>query len=232
MRQGHKLVLFDIDGTIMSTGGVGREAFRQAVEAVHGPLPQAEGWRFAGKTDPQICRELLEEAGLEAAAIAEMAPRVIAHYLDGLEAGLPGAEGCHLKPGVREVIAALEADPDVVLGLLTGNVERGARIKIAHFGLWTPFVMGAFGSDHAERPALPAIAVERARALTGTHFRGKDIVIIGDTEHDVACGEALGVRTVAVATGPFAVDELVAFGADHAFADMADTERVLAAIRG
>lgn len=232
MGAGKRLVLFDIDGTIMSTGGIGRQCFHRAIEAVHGPLPQAAGWRFAGKTDPQICQELLAEAGVAPEAIARLTPAVLDHYLDGLEAGLKTAPECHLKPGVRELLAALASHSNATIGLLTGNVERGARIKLAHFSLLPYFALGAFGSDHADRRALPAIALDRAASATGHRHVGKEIVIIGDTEHDIRCGEAHGVRTIAVATGPFSAEDLASHGADHVFADLAETDRVLEAILG
>lgn len=225
-----RLVLFDIDGTLLSAAGAGRTAIRLALEDVVGPVPAAETWTFAGKTDPQLTRELLEVHGLDVDAVSGLVPRVIERYLAHLEAGLASHEGAHLKPGVPALLDALAGKPGVLVGLLTGNVVAGARLKLAHFGIEDRFRLGAYGSDHADRRELPAIAVERARTLTGEAYRGKEIVIIGDTEHDIRCGAALGVRAIGVATGPYDVETLASHQPDHAFADLADTERVLEAI--
>lgn len=230
MAPSKRLVLFDIDGTLMSTGGVGRLAFKRAMEEVYGPMPALSEWTFAGKTDPQIVNEVLASAGHGPEAIEKRRDEVLARYLRYLEASLPESPQCHAKPGVHALLEALAAHEDVSLGLLTGNLEPGARIKLTPFGLFDYFAFGAYGSDHADRRELPAIAVERAESLWGYRYSGKQIVIIGDTEHDIRCGASLGVRAIAVATGPYGVSELEAHGADAVFADLADTEAVLAAI--
>jgi phosphoglycolate phosphatase-like HAD superfamily hydrolase len=232
MSTAERLVLFDIDGTLMSGAGAGRRALQVAMEGTFGPMPHIAHWTFAGKTDPQIYRELTTEAGIAADRQAQHMTQVLDLYLDHLEAEILSSSACHLKPGIAPLLEALQATPGVTLGLLTGNLVRGARVKTDRFGLSGYFRLGAYGSDHAVRRELPPIAVERARALTGRDFRGKEIVIIGDTEHDIRCGSALGVKAIAVATGQYSVDELTPHGADHVFADLGDTERALAAILG
>lgn len=224
------LVLFDIDGTLLSAAGAGRHAIRQALLEAVGPVPAVETWSFAGKTDPQLTRELLEEHGVPADEIPALVTTVLARYLELLEDAIKSNPDAHLKPGVMPLLDALGAREDVTLGLLTGNLVAGAKVKLDHFGIGDRFGFGAFGSDHAERKQLPAIAAQRAKELTGKDFAGKRIVIIGDTEHDIACGASLGVKAIAVATGPHDVATLASYHPDHVFADFSDTEAVLAAI--
>ena len=230
MSTAERLVLFDIDGTLLGGAGAGRRALKVALEPHFGPMAHLEHWVFAGKTDPQIYRELLSHMGVSEDEMSRRQADLLGAYLDQLELEIGSSEACHLKPGIEPLLEALAGESAVTLGLLTGNLERGARIKVDRFGLRPYFKLGAYGSDHADRRELPPIAVQRARELTGRHFQGKQVVIIGDTEHDIKCGAALGVKAVAVATGAYSVDELAPHGADHVFADLADTERVLAAI--
>jgi phosphoglycolate phosphatase-like HAD superfamily hydrolase len=125
-------------------------------------------------------------------------------------------------PGVRELLEALAADERVLTGLLTGNIEPGARLKLGAVGLWPYFAVGAFGSDSAHRADLPSIAVARAEALDGRRYAGKQVVVVGDTPADIACGVGMGVRSVAVATGRYSRDELAAHGPDAVLDDFAD----------
>ena len=225
-----RLVLFDIDGTLLSAAGAGRSAIKQALEDVVGPVAAAEHWSFAGKTDPQLTRELLLEHGAQLTDIPALVEQVLARYLAHLPAALESVPGAHLKPGVPALLDALAAVDGVCTGLLTGNLATGARLKLAYFGLEQRFVLGAYGSDHADRRELPAVAVARALEVTGHAHNGKEIVIIGDTEHDVRCGAALGVKAIAVATGPYDATALAAHTPDHVFVDLSDTTRVLRAI--
>lgn len=232
MRGDKRLVLFDIDGTLLSTGQAGRKAIRHALEHVYGGGWDAltSEWTFSGKTDPQICQELLGAAGYAPEAIEAGMKAFFAAYLEGLAKALAGSPRAHLKPGVVPLLDALAEREDVTLALLTGNMVEGARIKLSHFGIDGYFAFGAYGSDSAVRAELPAVAVERAQAHVGRRFAGKEVVIIGDTEHDITCGTSLGVKAIAVATGVFGLDALAPHGPDHLFADLSDTERVLAAI--
>ena len=224
------LVLFDIDGTILSADGAASRAFRQALTEVYGTSGPRNGYSFAGRTDPQIARDLLTMAGLESDRIEAGFSAAWSRYLELLEVEL-GRTTVTLFPGVARLIDEVESAEAGVLGLLTGNIAEGARRKLGAVGIDRDrFVVGAFGSDHHDRRELPAIAVDRAEQTTGRRFEGKSVVIIGDTPYDIACGEHLGVRTIAVATGSFSGDELAACGPDHLFADLSDTDAVRDAI--
>jgi len=164
-------------------------------------------------------------------ACEEGLPHALALYLSELERRLvPGTVA--LKPGIPELLQRLSEEEDVTLGLLTGNLEKGARLKLEPPGLNRYFPFGAFGSDSADRYQLPALAVRRALESSGRTFSGKAVVIVGDSVHDVACGRSLGVKAVAVATGPTAREVLAAEGPDELMADFSDLERSLAAILG
>jgi phosphoglycolate phosphatase len=226
-----RLVLFDIDGTLLTAQGAPRRAFHRAMLEVYGTAGPISTHRFDGKTDPQIARELLTAAGLPGGAIDSSLDRLWRCYVR--ELSIEFAHPAHrtvVLPGVRTLLQQLEAVADVVLGLLTGNIREGAALKLDSAAIGTPFRVGAFGSDGERRDALPAVAVERARQLTGVTFRERDIVIIGDTPADVTCGRELGVRAVAVATGSYAPDALHEAGADAVFGDFADTGAVLQAL--
>lgn len=232
---GHRLVLFDIDGTLLSAGRVARDSILRALESAFGwralsEHQNREKFDFSGKTDPQIVRELvLEDVGRERfdAGLA----RALGLYLEELERGL--APGTVVpKPGISALLGRLADETNVTLGLLTGNLEAGARLKLAPPDYNRYFPFGAFGSDSADRYELPRVAVDRALAHTGRGFAGKSIVIVGDSVHDVACGRALGVRSVGVATGITSLERLGVEKPDALLADFADTERALGAILG
>jgi phosphoglycolate phosphatase-like HAD superfamily hydrolase len=221
--------LFDIDGTLLTARGAPRRAFERALVEVYGKTGPVDNHPFDGKTDPQIARELLSLVGMHAGTIDAGLPFLWTAYLRELrwELSRPGHETLVL-PGVRELLVALESrENDVVLGLLTGNIEAGAVLKLASAGIATPFPVGAFGSDCEQRDGLPEIAAIRARAVTGRAFHGRQIVVIGDTPHDVTCGRDLDVHTLAVATGRHDRAALLAAGAHDVFDDLTDTEAVL-----
>jgi phosphoglycolate phosphatase len=227
-----KLVLFDIDGTLLLSDGAGRRAIHAALEEVGVDLAGAAGIRFDGKTDPQIVTELLTACGHPLPDDPERIARVLEKYLGWLERTLALAEHrARLMPGVLELLDALEAEPGVVLGLLTGNIVPGARLKLIAAGLDPErFVVGAYGSDHARRGELPAIAARRAEPHFGRTPSGAEVVIIGDTPADVRCGEAIGARAVAVATGGYTVEELELAGAHAVFPDLSALRPALEAI--
>src|SRR5712664_406730 len=227
-----RLVLFDIDGTLLWTNGAGRRAIHRALLDEMGTAGPIDGYRFDGKTDPQIVRELLELAGHPDARSETCVAAVCRRYVDLLTAELAKpTQVTKLYPGISELLAALEpheAAARAVVGLLTGNVEHGAALKLRSAGLDPArFVVGAFGSDSHHRPDLPAVAARRAAQHTGRPFSGGDIVIVGDTPDDVACCKPMGARSVGVATGFYDVPALRAAGANHVFADLGDTEAVL-----
>ncbi len=224
-----RLVLFDIDGTLLTARDAPRRALERALAEVYGTTGPVANHPFDGKTDPQIVRELLSLEGLHPRTIEAGLPMLWTAYLSELrrELSQPGHETTVL-PGVRELLVALESrDGEIVLGLLTGNIEEGAVLKLASAGIATRFRVGAFGSDCELRDNLPAIAVTRAHSLTGRVFHGREIVVIGDTPHDVTCGRALGVQALAVATGRHDADALRAAGPHAVFPDLSDTEAVL-----
>lgn len=230
-----KLVLFDIDGTLLWTDGAGRRAIHRALVDRAGTPGVLDGYRLDGKTDPQIVRELLALGGHPRPDDAALIAAVCERYVELLDEELerPGRPPRAL-PGVPALLDALadpEARGDVLVGLVTGNVVAGAALKLRAAGLdFERFRVGAFGTDSAHRPDLPPIARRRAEARTGRSIAGADVVVVGDTPADVACGRPIGARTIAVATGSYDAQALAAAGAAHVFANLADTAGVLAAI--
>jgi len=226
--ESQKLVLFDIDGTLLSAGRAARESILAALKIVFEWEGGGDGHDFSGKTDPQIVRELVAES-VGAAIFEERLAAALETYLEELSRRLT-PELVVPKPGIAELLARLAQEPGVTLALLTGNLERGARLKLAPPDFNRYFAFGAFGSDSADRYCLPAVAVERAVRQTGRAFSGKSVVIVGDSVHDVLCGRSLGVRAVAVATGPTSPDRLAATQPDALLENFSDVERGLEAI--
>lgn len=232
-----RLILFDIDGTLLWTDGAGRRAIQRALLDEMGTAGPIENYRFDGKTDPQIVRELMTLAGHPEAEAEERIAAVCRRYVGLLEAELAQpTQQTRLFAGVRELLAALEpheAAGHALVGLLTGNLEGGATLKLRSAGLDPArFAVGAYGSDSGRRADLPAIAAERAARKTGKNFAGVDVVIVGDTPDDIACGRPMGARVVAVATGFYRVDQLRAAGAAQVFEHLADTRAVTSALLG
>ncbi len=222
------LVLFDIDGTLLSTNGHGVRAMMLAYTAVWGRDPSAVDYAMSGKTELGICHELLALLGFSRQEVDAGLPRFWALYPDELQRQIaPATTTVH--PGVRELVAAVGERDDMALGLLTGNCEAAARVKLRTAGL-DGFVIGAFGQHHEQRAALPPLAVAQAHAQWGRAYGGRQLVIIGDTPNDIACGRALGAKAIAVATGRFDAAALAAHEPDYVFADLSDREAVLAAI--
>jgi phosphoglycolate phosphatase-like HAD superfamily hydrolase len=230
-----RLILFDIDGTILWTNGAGRRAIHRALLDEMGTAGPIEGYRFDGKTDPQIVRELLELAGHPECSSEDRISAVCARYVELLTAELEKpSQATQLHPGIRDLLAALEpheAAGRALVGLLTGNVRAGAALKLRSAGLaFERFAVGAFGSDSHHRPSLPAVAAQRAEQRTGRRFAGADIVIVGDTPDDVACARPMGARTVGVGTGSYSAAALRDAGATHAFDNLGDTAAVIRAL--
>ena len=230
-----RLILFDIDGTLLWTNGAGRRAIHRALLDETGTAGPIEGYRFDGKTDPQIVRELLTLAGHPECDSEDRITAVCRRYVELLTAELAKpTQATRLYPGITDLLAALEpyeADGRALVGLLTGNVQHGAALKLRSAGLDPArFAVGAFGSDSHARADLPAVAAKRAAERTGRRFTGADLVIVGDTPDDVACARPMQARTVAVATGFFDTTALRAAGATHVFQTLSDTRAVLEAL--
>lgn len=192
------LVLFDVDGTLVTTGGKAFEACLAAYAAVVGRPASAEGFSPAGKTDPQIFAELLQRSGVEEAVIPHLLPRI----LDAYRALLPEKllpEHVRPLPGACELLRALAGKGEPALGVLTGNVREGAQRKLTLAGLAEHLPVGAFGCDHPDRNQLLPFAVRRAEAHYATRFPYTRVVVVGDTERDVRCAHAWGAKAIAVA---------------------------------
>lgn len=218
-----KLLLFDIDGTLLHTHGTGRDAIHDAVSQVIGQPRNGGDVDYAGRTDPLILKDLLTLYGVPEAEQADVLAEVTARYTTLMQARL-APERTTVFPGVRALLERLTDDPNVHLALLTGNFEATAYLKLRAGGLDGFFSFGAFGSDHHNRPALPPIAVQRAHDHTGRAFTGQEVVIIGDTQHDIHCGRGIGAMSVAVCTGQFGPEALAPHQPDVLFEDLTDHE--------
>jgi phosphoglycolate phosphatase len=227
----HRLVLFDIDGTLLSSHGAGRRAMETALIESFGSRGSPE-YRYDGKTDRQIVRDLMRGAGFPDAIINERMPQVLDAYVAGLQREIAAAHTrVEAFAGVIELLDALVHRSHCIVGLLTGNLEPGAQHKLTAAGIgFGRFAVGAFGSDHEVRTELPAIAQRRTRERLGVHVEGNALVIVGDTPSDIHCGRPIGARAIAVATGHYSVEALSEHSPDAVFADLSDTEAVLAAI--
>lgn len=225
-KAGMKLILFDIDGTILDVAGAGRSSMLSAVQSICGHPIASDGYSMSGKTDTQIVLELFERSGTEREAAQPMLSHIFARYLQLLTPVLESVVPA-VYPGIRALLQQLSCREDVVLGLLTGNVEPAAWLKLRRVSLDHHFCLGAFGEQAAERCLLPKIAVDKAHYLTGRHFTGKSVVIVGDTPNDILCGQHLGVKSVAVATGRFTAAQLAPYQADHLLEDFSEPQRVI-----
>jgi phosphoglycolate phosphatase len=223
-----RLFLFDIDGTLVTARGAGRTAFNRALLEVFGTVGPAEaGYDYRGKTDLGILHDLMRAAGFAADEIAGRRDACFAAYARELAVVIGDGARVHVLPGIAELVRMLAARDDAIVGLLTGNTEAGARIKLAPTALWPLFRVGAYGSDDADRRRLPALACARAQALVGCAFPFARVTIVGDTPLDVDCARACGARAVAVATGFHPYDELEACEPDLLFKDLGDVPRVI-----
>jgi phosphoglycolate phosphatase len=218
-----RVILFDIDGTLVRTGGAGKAAMEDALRETFAVREVLDTVPYSGRTDRAIARDLLRVHGIPDTADNERTLREA--YL----AKLPATLGRHpglVCPGIPELVAELKACPNTVLGLLTGNVRAGAATKLGHYGLWGHFTCGGFGDDHYDRDDVARAAMVSARATAGRDLDPRNVWIVGDTPLDVSCARAVGANAVAVATGWHPLEELTACAPDHAFADLSDLVRV------
>jgi phosphoglycolate phosphatase-like HAD superfamily hydrolase len=216
-----KLVLFDIDGTLIDSGGAGTRSLNYAFEEVFSIHDAFKGISMAGKTDIQILKEGLGTHGLDAenGNVSLLCERYITRLRTEIE-----NPGKHLKPGITESLGLLEGREGIFLGLLTGNIEPGARIKLDPFRLNGYFPLGAFGNDHEDRNKLLPIAVERFSQLHQREIHYHDCIVIGDTPRDVECAKIYGAYSVAVATGPYSYASLLDSGANMVIRTMSEMD--------
>jgi phosphoglycolate phosphatase len=223
------VLLFDIDGTLVLTGGAGGRAMTRAFEELYSVANAFDGVPFNGRTDAWILARAAAAHGIDDEALARFKPLYL-HYL-AEELDRPGPRK-GVMPGVGPLLDELSGRDDVYVALLTGNFERGACLKLEYFDLWRYFTCGAFGDTTHDRNGLLSEALARIEICGGPQVAPADVVVIGDTPLDVGVAIAGGARSMAVATGSHTTDELRASGADMVFQDLSDLEAVLAAVEG
>jgi phosphoglycolate phosphatase-like HAD superfamily hydrolase len=219
-----RLLLFDIDGTLIDSKGAGIRSLKSVLRHTFGVTDDLAGVEIAGRTDTGIVHQILRKQNI--AVTEEDTAAFLELYLEFLVDELPRRQGSVL-PGIAELLSRLQVRPQNVLALLTGNLRRGAQLKLAHYGLWDFFEFGAFADDHHDRNYLGPFAQERARAAHSIEFAAANIDVIGDTPHDIACGKAIGARTIAVTTGSFSREQLSAHQPDFILADFSEVEKVM-----
>jgi len=221
------LILFDIDGTLVLTGGAGMRAMNRACQDLVRNENAMAGVTFAGRTDWSILDDILRNHGhtLDEALLDHLRARYVEHLAEEIQ--LPGRGVKDVMPGIRPLLDALACRDDTAIGLLTGNFIEGARIKLEHFDLWKYFPCGAFGGDSANRNDLVPIAIQRARECAVADVTPRDVFVVGDTPNDIECAVVAGATPVAVATGSYSVEQLRTAGAEIVFQDLSDTEAFL-----
>ena len=219
-----RLLLFDIDGTLIHSGGAGIEALKRALKERFEIEDDLHDIEFAGMTDSGIVMSILKKHKIP--ATAENIAAFLDSYVHCLSSELPRRKG-KLLPGVLPLLEKLKTRKHVVLGLLTGNLSRGAHLKLDHYGVWHFFEFGAFADDHHDRNELGAFAQARAKEKHGVEFSADEIDVIGDTPRDIACGKALGARTIAVATGTWSREKLAKHKPDFLIDDFSDVDRLI-----
>ena len=219
-----RLLLFDIDGTLIHSAGAGVQSLRHTLVERFGIQDDLADIEIAGMTDSGIVMSILNKHRIP--ATNENIASFLDTYVHFLSLELPRRVG-QLLPGVLELLEKLKARPHLVLALLTGNVSKGAQLKLEHYGVWHFFEFGAFADDHHDRNRLGPFARARAEEKHGYHFRTDQIDVIGDTPRDIACGKAFGARTVAIATGSWPRQELAAHNPDFLFDDLSNADEVI-----
>ncbi len=223
-----KFVLFDIDGTLIDSGGAGTKSLGLAFEELFCVKDAFKAINMAGKTDIQIIRE-----GLELHCIQYsngIIPEFLTVYVKHLKNNIKKSNG-HVKKGIREALNSLSSDKGFILGILTGNTEAGARIKLESFDLDSYFDVGAFGDDNEDRNNLLQIAIDKLHKQSSLKVSPGECVVIGDTPRDINCSKPYGAFSIAVATGPYSLKELEDAGADIVFEDLSDTSRLMSVLK-
>src|SRR6266436_6741688 len=219
-----RLLLFDIDGTLIHSGGAGMEALKRALKERFKIDDDLHDIEIAGMTDSGIVISILKKHKIP--TTTENIAAFLDSYVHFLAVELPRRSG-NLLPGVLELLEKLRGRPHLVLALLTGNVSRGAQLKLEHYGVWHFFEFGAFADDHQDRNRLGRFARTRAKEKHGCEFAASKIDVIGDTPRDIACGKAFGARTIAVATGTWSHDELAKYQPDYLIDDLSNVDAVI-----
>lgn len=220
------IILFDIDGTLVRTGGAGKAAMEAALSEDFRVCLSTEEIPYSGRTDLAIGRDLLKSHGIDPTPANQS--RLVEGYLSRLPRYLGEIKGT-VCPGIGDLLGVLTTRSDVLLGLLTGNVQRGAQTKLGHYGLWGHFPVGGFGDEHDDRDNVARAALQSAERHRGATVDPREVWVIGDTPLDVKCARAIGARAVAVATGWHPLDDLLASEPDYAFADLSDPRELLLA---
>ena len=223
--QNKRLLLWDIDSTLIDSARAGMKSLKRVVATRFGVEDDLHDIEVAGRTDAHIARSILAKYGVE--RTTEKVSAFLDEYLAGLGELLPQTNG-RVLPGVAEILERMHAREDRMLGLLTGNLKRGAELKLRRYGLWDYFEFGAFADDHHDRNELGPFARTRACERHHFDFPPHAIDVLGDTPHDIACGKAFGARTIAVATGSSTCEQLAAHEPDFVFRDLSDVDEVVA----
>ena len=222
-----RLLLFDIDGTLITSGGAGEHALRLGIRDRFGIDEDMRGIEIAGRTDSGIARQFFAKHALPAT------PENTASFFDGYLAHLPrllSEKNGRLLPGIVPLLDALKTRDDMVLALLTGNLARGAELKLTHYGVWDYFEFGAYADDHHDRNELGHFARTRAQERHGIEFPPERIYVLGDTPHDITCARTIGAKAVAIATGQYTHAQLAAHAPDFLFEDLGNVDAVIAAL--
>lgn len=225
-----KLVLFDIDGTLVLTGRAGVRGMNRALQEVFDVPDGLAGIPVAGRTDWAILDEAVRRCGrtLDGGLLERLRDLYVARLAEEIQHRGEGRK--EVLPGIRPLLDELSGREDIAVGLITGNFIKGAEVKLGHFDLWRYFRFGGFGDDAADRNLLVPFAVDRARTCGLPELPMRDVIVIGDTPADVACAQAVGARAVAVATGGSSAEELRATGAEFVFGDLSDYRVLLDAL--
>ncbi|MDI6715184.1 MAG: HAD family hydrolase [Thermodesulfovibrio sp.] len=219
-----KLIFFDIDGTLISAGGAGTRSLNKAFEEVLGIKEAFKNFEMAGKTDIQIIKEGLNLLKIKPSN--RLINQIIESYINNLKKEINN-NSKHLKPGVKNFLELLYNDFEYPLGLLTGNVELGARIKLEPFGLNSFFLFGAFGSDHEDRNFLLPIGIQKFINKFNLYVDFHQCIVIGDTPRDVKCAKIYGAKVIAVATGPYSIEDLKNTDADVVVENLTEVNKIL-----